>query len=188
MLMKQHSYAFYNGHLSTVYKQRGNLLRKLKLLDLVGPATTPSRTDPPVSSISTQHLSNPPTAMQRLKSATQLPDTQESDIDRISRAIASGKPLDDEQTALFERIISWEVDALTDELKGTSSSLVGAYPNNLTFVHHYRWIPLPTLVYELEYPRSDSISWSYVIEKFVAMVGILFVMVQVSQYSICTSS
>ena len=30
MLMKQHSYAFYNGHLSTVYKQREVLLEKLK--------------------------------------------------------------------------------------------------------------------------------------------------------------
>ncbi|KAF5002636.1 hypothetical protein FDECE_10567 [Fusarium decemcellulare] len=184
MLMKQHSYAFYNGHLSTVYKKRATLLKKLKQLDLVHPVTTPSQTAPPVSSISTGHLNIPPSAEQRRKSNSELEETEESDIDKISRAIASGQPLDDEQIVLFERIIKWEVDALTDELKGTANSVDKAYPHNLSFIDHYKWIPLPTLVYELEYPRSDSISWTYVAEKLAAMVGVLFVMVQVSQHSI----
>ncbi|KAJ3538754.1 hypothetical protein NM208_g5767 [Fusarium decemcellulare] len=184
MLMKQHSYAFYNGHLSTVYKKRATLLKKLKQLDLVHPVTTPSKTAPPVSSISTGHLNIPPSAEQRRKSNSELEETEESDIDKISRAIASGQPLDDEQIVLFERIIKWEVDALTDELKGTANSVDKAYPHNLSFIDHYKWIPLPTLVYELEYPRSDSISWTYVAEKLAAMVGVLFVMVQVSQHSI----
>ncbi|KAF4461732.1 sterol O-acyltransferase [Fusarium albosuccineum] len=184
MLMKQHSYAFYNGQLSTVYKKRATLLKKLKQLDLVHPVTTPSQTAPPVSSISTGHLNIPPSAEQRRKSNSELEETEESDIDKISRAIASGQPLDDEQIVLFERIIKWEVDALTDELKGTANSVDKAYPHNLSFIDHYKWIPLPTLVYELEYPRSDSISWTYVAEKLAAMVGVLFVMVQVSQHSI----
>ncbi|KAM5376817.1 hypothetical protein ACJZ2D_005304 [Fusarium nematophilum] len=184
MLMKQHSYAFYNGHLSTVYKKRAAFLNKLKKLDLVHPATTPSRTDPPASTISTQHLNVPPSAEQRRKSISGLPVSKESDVDKISRAIASGEPLDDEQIALFERIMKWEVEALTDELKGTSSSIEKAYPNNLSFIGHYKWIPLPTLVYELEYPRSHSISWPYIMEKVAAMIGILFVMIQVSQHYI----
>lgn len=185
MLMKQHSYAFYNGHLSTVYKKRASLLSKLKQLDFVHPTTGPTCTDPPVSDISTDHLAIRPSAEQRRKSISQLPSAEESDVDKISRAIASGQSLDDEQIDLFERIIKWEVDALADELSGTATHPSRAYPNNLTFVDHYKWIPLPTLVYELEYPRSDSISWLYVSEKMIAMVGVLFVMVQVSQYSIC---
>ncbi len=40
---------------------------------------------------------------------------------------------------------------------------------------------LPTLVYELEYPRSESINWYYVAEKVVACFGIIFVMIMVSQ-------
>ncbi|KAK7429673.1 Sterol O-acyltransferase 2 (Sterol-ester synthase 2) [Neonectria magnoliae] len=178
MLMKQHSYAFYNGYLSTVLAKRSALLTKLKQLDLVHPATAPSQTDPPVSAISTQHLKIPPSAEQRRKSISQLHHDEESDLDRISRAIASGQPLDDQQIGLFERIMKWEVDALTDELKGTSNHPSRAYPNNLTFINHYKWIPLPTLVYELEYPQSNSISWPYVAEKLTAMIGVLFVMVQ----------
>ncbi|KJK82348.1 hypothetical protein H634G_02542 [Metarhizium anisopliae BRIP 53293] len=184
MLMKQHSYAFYNGHLSTVYLERLFLLSKLKQLDLVHPSEEPSSAVPQVSSLSTDHLRVPPTAMERRHSLSQIPKTEETDIDRIAKAIASREPLNDEQIAVFERIIKWEVDALADELRGTASDPNKTYPNNLTFLGHYEWIPLPTLVYELEYPRSQEISWKYVAEKLVAMVGVLFVMNQVAQYSI----
>ncbi|KAG8417502.1 Sterol O-acyltransferase 2 (Sterol-ester synthase 2) [Metarhizium acridum] len=184
MLMKQHSYAFYNGHLSTVYLERLFLLSKLKQLDHVHPSEEPSSAVPQVSSLSTDHLRAPPTAMERRHSLSQIPKTEETDIDRIAKVIASREPLNDEQIAVFERIIKWEVDALADELRGTASDPNKAYPNNLTFLGHYEWIPLPTLVYELEYPRSQGISWKYVAEKLVAMVGVLFVMNQVAQYSI----
>ncbi|KAM0387213.1 hypothetical protein ACHAQC_011005 [Fusarium culmorum] len=183
MLMKQHSYAFYNGHLSSVYKQRATIIKKLKQLDLVDPTINPSQTEPPASAISTHHLSVAPSAEERRKSISAQSEKEESDIEKISRAIASHEPLDDQQIALFERIMKWEIDAMSDELRGTALTADKAYPNNLSFVDHYKWIPLPTLVYEIEYPRSDSIDWSYVLEKAVAMVGILFVMVQVSQYS-----
>lgn len=185
MVMKQHSYAFYNGYLSTVFKQRLFLQSKLKQLDLVDPAESSSSEVPDISSISTTHLKAQPSAMQRRQSLSKIPSAEETDIDRIARAIASRKPLDDEQIKLFERIIKWEVDALADELRGTASDESKYYPNNLTFISHYKWIPLPTLVYELEYPQSESISWPYVAEKLVAMVGVLFVMNQVAQYSIC---
>lgn len=185
MVMKQHSYASYNGYLSTVHERRRFLLSKLKQLELFDPASSPSSTNPPVSTLSTSHLKEPPSAAQRRHSLSQLTHAEETDIDKIAEAIASRQPLDDEQIQLFERIVKWEVDALADELRGTASDASKAYPNNLTFFKHYQWIPLPTLVYELEYPTSDSIDWSYVVEKLIAMVGVLFVMIQVSQHSIC---
>ncbi|GAB0135756.1 hypothetical protein EsDP_00004083 [Epichloe bromicola] len=188
MLMKQHSYAFSNGYLSTVYEKRLFLLSKLKQLEKVPPSDSPSSSVPTVSSLSTSHLRVPPSAMQRRHSLSQVPSSEEPDIEKIAKAIASHKPLNDEQIRVFERIIKWEVDALADELRGTASDAKKAYPNNLTFSGHYQWIPLPTLVYELEYPRTESISWPYVAEKLVAMVGVLFVMNQVAQYSIWASS
>ena len=196
MLMKQHSYAFYNGHLSTLFQTRELLLEKLRELERVMPSANPSTAAPAVSSVETSHLAVPPSAVQRrhsLTTQTQLklqkaPDEEPvTDIDRIAEAIASRQALNDEQITTFDRIIKWEVDALADELQGTASDPSKAYPHNLGFVHHYKWIPLPTVVYEIEYPRSDSISWKYVVEKLVAMVGVLFVMNQVAQYSICKS-
>ncbi|KAG6037735.1 hypothetical protein E4U41_004828, partial [Claviceps citrina] len=184
MLMKQHSYAFYNGYLSTVYTKRLFLLSKLEQLEKVHPSDSPSSSVPTVSSLSTSHLGVPPSAARRQHSLSQLPSSEEPDIDKVAKAVASHEPLDDEQIRVFERIIRWEIDALADELRGTAGDAEKAYPHDLTLLGHYQWIPLPTLVYELEYPRSESISWAYVAEKLVAMVGVLFVMNQVAQYSI----
>ncbi|KAG5948803.1 hypothetical protein E4U53_006136 [Claviceps sorghi] len=184
MLMKQHSYAFYNGYLSTVYTKRLFLLSKLEQLEKVRPSNDASSSVPTVSSLSTSHLGVPPSATQRRHSLSQVPSSEEADVDKIVDAIASGEPLEAEQIRLFERIIKWEVDALADELRGTASDSEKAYPHNLTLVGHYQWNVLPTLVYELEYPRSDTISWRYVAEKLVAVVGVLFAMNSVAQYSI----
>ncbi|OLN86346.1 Sterol O-acyltransferase 2 [Colletotrichum chlorophyti] len=184
MLMKQHSYAFYNGYLSSAYKKRKHLLSKLKQLEQVAPTDCPSATSPSASTLSVSHLDVPPSAAgikERRNSITQARGSDETDLDRISHAIESREPLDVDQIRVFERIIQWEIDGLTDELKGQATSVVRAYPNNLTFKNHYEYIVLPTVVYELEYPRSDSIDWYYVAEKTAATFGIILVMIMVSQ-------
>ncbi|KAJ9156711.1 O-acyltransferase [Pleurostoma richardsiae] len=184
MLMKQHSYAFYNGYLSSAYKMRADLLAKLKQLDNVRPVQTPSRTQPSAAALSTSHLAYPPSAhemKERRQSIHTGGDLGNSDLEMIAAAIESGEPLDEEQVHVFERIIKWEVDALSDELKGKSTRPEGAYPRNLTFKKHYEYIVLPTLVYELEYPRSERINWFYVAEKAAATFGVIFVMIMLSQ-------
>ncbi|XXH03593.1 fimbrin [Hypoxylon texense] len=184
MLMKQHSYAFYNGHLSTVYKKRQSLLFKLKQLELVSPVSSPSSTSPQVSTLSTSHLELPPSANEyheRRRSLSKLQGAEPSDIENISNAIEAAEPLDMEQLHLFERLIKWEADALADELTGKATDPAHYYPNNLTFRNHYEYIVLPTVVYELQYPRSDSIKWSYVAEKACALIGVIFVMIMISQ-------
>ena len=73
------------------------------------------------------------------------------------------------------------MNALSDELRGKATEPSHYYPNNLTFANHYEYIVLPTVVYELQYPRSDKINWLYVAEKGVAIVGLIFVMIMISQ-------
>ncbi|KAI1475276.1 MBOAT, membrane-bound O-acyltransferase family-domain-containing protein [Daldinia eschscholtzii] len=184
MLMKQHSYAFYNGHLSSVYKKRQSLLLKLKQLENVSPVTSPSQTNPRASAVSTSHLAFPPSAdeyHERRLSLSKAGSTDQDDMERISRAIETAEPLDVEQLHVFERLIKWEVDALADELRGKATDPTHYYPNNLTFLNHYEYIVLPTVVYELQYPRSDSINWYYVAEKACALFGVIFVMIMISQ-------
>jgi sterol O-acyltransferase len=108
-------------------------------------------------------------------------DEGASNLAVVAEAIESGEPLDIHQIRTFERIIKWEIDALTTDLKGKSSTSGNVYPTNLTAVNHYEYIVLPTLVYELEYPRSDKINWYYVAEKGIAVIGVLLVMNMVSQ-------
>lgn len=181
MLMKQHSYAFYNGYLSSVYKQRAHLLFKLKQLEKISPVATPSTTEPPVSSIATSHLDQVPSVRWFEQRRLSLPCEKAPDIEKIVAAIDSGNRLDSGQVHLFERVLKWEVDALSDELRGKSTKPGGEYPNNLTLRNHYEYIVLPTVVYELEYPRSKSINWYYAAEKAAACFGVIFVMIMISQ-------
>jgi sterol O-acyltransferase len=185
MLMKQHSYAFYNGHLSTLYKTRKSLEQKLKRLQKTAPVQSPSATTPGASSLSTSYLDQKPFATEltrRRQSHHDISVTDRArDLGRVAAAIESGGPLDADQIQTFERIVRWEIDVLSEDLKGKATRSDHYYPRNLTFLNHYEFIVLPTLVYELEYPRSDKINWYYVIEKAIATCGILFVMMLVSQ-------
>jgi sterol O-acyltransferase len=180
--MKQHSYAYYNGYLSEAYKTRQTLQTRLEQLEETAPARTPSATTPAVLSLATSYLDSKPTTSelsQRRKSESLNDNT--TDIARIAAAIGSGEPLDLGQIQTFKRIIKWEIDALTEDVRGKCSSNDKAYPHNLTMKNHYEYIILPTLVYELEYPRTDNINWEYVVEKGAATAGILVVMMLVSQ-------
>ncbi|KAH8596388.1 MBOAT, membrane-bound O-acyltransferase family-domain-containing protein [Bisporella sp. PMI_857] len=184
MLMKQHSYAFYNGHLSEEYKMREVLKRKLKQLDNISPADEPSAMTPKIEPLSTSYLDHEPTTMdmnQRRRERRKSFDTGASNIAKVASALESGHPLDLETIQMFERIIKWEIDALAVDLRGKCTEEANLYPTNLTIANHYEYIVLPTLVYELEYPRSDAINWYYVAEKSVAIVGILGIMNMVSQ-------
>ncbi|KAH8671073.1 MBOAT family protein [Xylariales sp. PMI_506] len=185
MLMKQHSYAFYNGHLSVLNKRKRALEKRLKQLETTETIKSPSLTSPPTSALSTSHLNRHPSATEyRERRLSMDRGNLADDMAKISRAIDSREPLDMEQVELFERMIKWETSAMTEELKGKATDPKHYYPNNLTFSNQYEFVCLPTLVYELEYPRSDRINWFYVAEKASAVFGIIFVMIMVSQASI----
>lgn len=187
MLMKQHSYSFYNGYLSTAYKKRAGLLKKLKQLEQIEAVKSPSSTQPTASAISPEYLARRPSVheiRQRRRSLHSGTDTFSKDLENIEAAIESNKPLDLEQIRMFEKIIQWEIDGLTEELMGKATSPQRAYPNNLTLKNHYEYIIFPTLVYEIEYPRAESVDWKYVGEKLAATFGVIFVMIMVSQNAI----
>ncbi|TGO25234.1 hypothetical protein BPAE_0084g00010 [Botrytis paeoniae] len=119
MLMKQHSYAFYNGHLSEQYKTRSKLQRKLKQLDDISPIQTPSATTPAASSLSTSYLDARPTSddvYQRVSDRRR--SIVDSATDKVAAAIDSGEPLDVDQVQTFARILKWEIDFLGKELEG----------------------------------------------------------------------
>ncbi|EDN94716.1 hypothetical protein SS1G_10590 [Sclerotinia sclerotiorum 1980 UF-70] len=182
MMMKQHSYAFYNGYLSEEYQSRLKLQRKLKQLESISPVQTPSATTPAVASLSTSYLDARPTSHdvhQRISQRTL--SIMESTIDQVAAAVDSCEPLDLDQIQTFARILKWEIDFLSKELEGKCTASKNQYPSNLTLANHYEYIVLPTLVYELEYPRSDNIDWYNVAEKAIATVGLLIVMNLISQ-------
>lgn len=147
MLMKQHSYAFYNGYLSEAYKTRRTLERRMKQLGETEPVQTPSATTPSVASLSTSYLDHRPSSTElnqrrQYQHANAIRDAA-TDISQVAAAIESGEPLDIEQIMLFERIIKWEIDALTEDLKGKATRSDAQYPNNLTAKNHYEYSEFP---------------------------------------------
>lgn len=162
-----------------------SLEQKLKRLQKTSPVQSPSATMPGVSSLSTSYLAQPPLSTEPTRRRLSNHDTSASnralDLAQVAAAIESGGPLDTDQIQTFERIVRWEIDALSEDLKGKATRSDRFYPNNLTIRNHYEFIVLPTLVYELEYPRSDKINWYYVAEKAIATFGILFIMMLISQ-------
>lgn len=173
MLMKQHSYAFYNGHLSELYKAREALQKALKQLESKVPVETSSPSTPRPQSQATKDIPLDTRSKKGMRPA--------ADLSEITQAIESDEGLDLEQIQSFESIIKLEMYALTVDLQGKATSPSNAYPNNLSLKKHYEFTLLPTLVYELEYPRTDKIDWRYVIEKAAATAGVLFIMQLVSQ-------
>lgn len=51
-----------------------------------------------------------------------------------------------------------------------------SYPDNVTFWNYFYFLCVPTLVYELNYPRTERIRWGYVTEKCIAAVGVFSVL------------
>ncbi|THX06924.1 acyl-CoA/sterol acyltransferase [Aureobasidium pullulans] len=184
-LMKQHSYCFYNGHLSVVYRRR-NMLRE-KLCDLretkpVGSAPTSPQTISPAVTSALEHVDSGDKKRRpgALRTATNL-ENETSDVASVATAMQSGQPLTSQQMQAFQRIIEEEIATLDRELKGKAQSDEKAYPNNLTLANFADWTILPTLVYELEYPRQERINWWYVLEKSMATFGTMCVMQVISQ-------
>ncbi|KAK0263835.1 Sterol O-acyltransferase 2 (Sterol-ester synthase 2) [Friedmanniomyces endolithicus] len=192
-LMKQHSYAFYNGYLSSVYRRKTLLEAKLEQLQAIDPMQSPptspraSQQIDLASGIDLAELSKRATNSTYKRRPSMGPRTstilaaEKSDVASVAAAIQFGNAIDTDQMETFERIIRAEIDDLTKELQGKSPAGRNAYPKSLRLFNFAEFICLPTLVYELEYPRQDRINWWYVAEKLTATFGVLCIMQVISQ-------
>lgn len=187
--MKQHSYAFYNGHLSTVYKQREVL--RATLGKLQGYAVdNKSWTGGHSTSFSTSSGPQGGSPVARIASARRgfVSDTsltEDVPIEDIISDVNSSTPLGPAKAAMYKIALQDEFDQLTKEIVRNTTAPERAYPNNLTLFNMFEYLLFPIIVYELEYPRSETIRWNYVFEKLAALVGVLFVMNMLSQTFIC---
>lgn len=102
------------------------------------------------------------------------------DLLSLSETIGNGASLVVDQAKLLRSLIEKEIDLLSDGLRGRSSSSTH-YPANLTVGNFCDFITLPTLIYELEYPRTERIDWLYVLEKTAATFGTIGLMIVISQ-------
>jgi sterol O-acyltransferase len=204
MLMKQHSYASYNGYcksipefriwywmatlmmtVSELYKKRDLLKGRLERLEESGShgsvSSSYSLSTPKglVSEITTLRRQNKRRISSEFKSIHATRDTDH--LLSLSETIENGTALEPAQLMSLRSLLTKEIQLLSEGLQGQFSTH-NQYPRNLTVGNFCEFITLPTLVYELEYPRTERIDWAYVAEKVVATFATIFVMIVVSQY------
>lgn len=70
-------------------------------------------------------------------------------------------------------------DFCTSELESQSST--EPFPQNINVKNFFMYTMFPTLVYQIEYPRTKKVRWDYVFEKLCAIFGTMFVMMVLAQ-------
>lgn len=123
LLMKMHSFAFYNGYLWSIKEE----------LDYSTNALAKIEKEPPT----VEHAK------------------------------------DSEVKEIFEK----SVEFCTFELNSQTHDETQKFPKNINVWNFFEFTMFPTIVYQIEYPRTDRIRWSYVLEKICAIFGTIFIMV-----------
>ncbi|KAF7309847.1 O-acyltransferase [Mycena indigotica] len=191
MIMKVHSYMTVNGHLQYVSETANSLLHRMKKateaaggwdqaikdaearrteLESTNNSTldhTPSETPslPPGTTTSYVDATTAAALQQRLFAVSNASKKDDDFAKHSSEPhILVNHP--NEGIAAMAR----DYSELANELTSTGPYSV-SYPDNITFKNFAVYQLIPTLVYELEYPRTNRIRPLYVFEKTVATFG-----------------
>ncbi|KAK6454383.1 sterol O-acyltransferase 2, partial [Scheffersomyces xylosifermentans] len=152
-LMKMHSYGFYNGYLWKILKELRFAESYLKQLEVDGKAL-PEGHD----------LEDTKTL---LKSSIEF---CKFELEFQSNATTVSK----EEYEFDEKRISWSLQKL-------QYNNIIRFPQNINIHNFFEYTMFPTVVYTLNYPRTERIRWSYVFAKIAAIFGIIFLMIAVAQ-------
>lgn len=184
LLMKMHSYSFYNGHLSETEK-------RLRALDHPSTASkAPAYVYPSEIKVASPKRATAPNPFGSIDEAAaaerdvdvKIRGAKVADVSGPSPMLGSGA---DEREGG-----EWHVDGddddvlqLREDLARELTSPMGntAYPRNLTWANYLDFLVCPTLCYELEYPRTAKVNWQSLISKIVAVFGCIFLLTIVSE-------
>ncbi|KAJ5503092.1 hypothetical protein N7463_005966 [Penicillium fimorum] len=187
MLMKQHSYAAYNGYLSEMYRKRNMLKASLDQTKAKERGLAISTEIGHSSAVDTElnaeiiELKGKDSSRRSSDLQNYSPSYETDQLLSLIRTIETEVPLNPNQVKSIRELLEQEIEVLSEGLKGRCSLTNNHYPRNLTIRNICDFMTLPTLVYELEYPRTKKIDWLYVAEKTLATFSIIVVMIAVSQ-------
>lgn len=135
MLMKQHSYAFYNGHLSGVLKRRNFLQRKVQQIRSLQVRT---HSNPEDMDGHSRHHKRPEPA-----NPAGLGSISSSGLAKVLNMDA--EEMDTQQLEDFETALVAEIDSCSIELTSrVSGGTLVQYPDNLTWWNYLEYIHFPT--------------------------------------------
>lgn len=166
LLMKMHSYAFYNGHLSETEK---------RLRGLDEPSTDDRR---PVYLYPTQVFPGGEATSPSVKRRQSMKGDSKD-----KAAAVPARPEPQARANSDSSSHSEEIDLLREDLAAELTSPMGnvTYPSNLTWSNYLDFLLCPTLCYELEYPRMAKINWTSLNAKIIATFGCIFLLTVTSE-------
>lgn len=196
LLMKMHSYAFYNGHLSETEKRlrrldrptsRGTSDRSPAYLYPV--AVENRRSSKAGLSIEVQTLDGELHTVPDVEPFQPQPQELETDKWAATKpavpfsAATTTKRGSNKSKADSEIDSDDEIETLRETLARELTSPMGnvTYPRNLTWANFLDYLLCPTLCYEIEYPRMPSINWTSLVSKIVAIFGCIFLLTITSE-------
>ncbi|CAR66407.1 DEHA2F24244p [Debaryomyces hansenii CBS767] len=152
LIMKMHSYAFYNGYLWKILEElefSENYLQKLT----DGLVKLPEKYD--------------------LERTKEILDGSvrfckfELEYQSSATTMSSESPIES-----FD---------LEDDIHDLQQKNIVKFPQNINLFNFFEYSMFPTLVYTLNFPRTRRIRWLYVLEKTCGVFGIIFLMILVAQ-------
>ncbi|GAA6021432.1 hypothetical protein JCM10207_004731 [Rhodosporidiobolus poonsookiae] len=113
---------------------------------------------------------------------------------RAAHPAPHSHPSKDDEPHEGPETLSWHPDSAVSDLAIavaeakealTSGGVKGTtFPENVTFLNFVDYLLVPTLVYELEYPRADTIRPLYVLEKTLATFGTFSILILIVEHAI----
>lgn len=142
------------------------------------------------------HLISPPTSprmgevqglRRRRRSSSKSGTSQTNGLHHHSTDIDPNNPQDPRRLLDYsdDKIFNLAHDCvdLQEELKSSGKEGV-EWPANVTYSNYFDYLIIPTLVYELEYPRTSTIRPLYVLEKTLATFGTFFIILAITEHVI----
>ncbi|CVK97034.1 related to acyl-CoA sterol acyltransferase [Fusarium mangiferae] len=181
LLMKMHSYAFYNGHLSQTEKRLYALDNPFSPHDrrpaYQYPSTDSVTNGEATASGSKKRRRNRSKKRQQAKRSNSDGNKSNEELDAANNNLLVPSPVASGNNSADE------VDELREDLARELTSPIGnvTYPNNLTWSNYMDYLLCPTLCYEIEYPRMSRINWISLISKIIATFGCIFLLTIISE-------
>ncbi|KAI5284711.1 hypothetical protein KEM54_001126, partial [Ascosphaera aggregata] len=161
LLMKMHSYTFYNGHLSACELEIRSLDREAN-----EKAKLDTKAYPPHSHAPGSNPNYSPS--KELKESDGHTTASSSELPDITEGVSTADDI----------TVSARRQVLANELTSTLGHVT--YPMNLRWADYGLFLCSPTLCYELEYPRVKEIHYWNIAVDALAVFGCIFLMILVS--------
>ncbi|KAI8448368.1 MBOAT, membrane-bound O-acyltransferase family-domain-containing protein [Phakopsora pachyrhizi] len=185
MLMKIHSYCTMNGTLSVTLRELRIRLERLESL-LISSNCIDQKDQQLSLSKPAKRLEDTLRLIDRLIILKQQPVSDSEDSKIVETSTTKDSVEADSGTIKMTKTITTTTTTTTSMSTERSFANQGytTYPENVSIANFLDFLLIPTLVYELNYPRTSRIRLDFLLEKMVMTFLILFLIYLVTQYYI----